>query len=292
MKNFIRVLAVAIMTLTLLINSADAAEKILSIGDWQKQCTELETKQNYDKAAELYTKAINQYPTYTNFFVRRGEVYLHLGKTDKAAADFKRALLFDDKCGNAILGQATLYALIGEMKNSWAKFEDAKVLMENSPAFYLRRGRYYYEGIADYPNAFKDFDKAISLADENGKIFLYYEKLCTEYEYANRYDESFADEVLRDSEQLLKRENVPDIIKSQIYFLRANVYMNVKKDYRQSFRETEKALAFSGDNAAFQALIFQKQYEVLHYLNLTAYEKIALSAATKRANLKSSEGYR
>ncbi|MBQ7630477.1 MAG: tetratricopeptide repeat protein, partial [Selenomonadaceae bacterium] len=98
MKNFIRVLAVAIMTLTLLINSADAAEKILSIGDWQKQCTELETKQNYDKAAELYTKAINQYPTYTNFFVRRGEVYLHLGKTDKAAADFKRALLFDDKC--------------------------------------------------------------------------------------------------------------------------------------------------------------------------------------------------
>ena len=293
LKNFIRVLVMAGLSITMLTNSADAAEKILSIKAWQEQIATLELNGAYDKAAELYTRALEQYPTYTNFFVQRGEVYLHLGNTKKAAADFQRALLFDDKCGTAILGQATLHALVGDMQKAWVKFEEAKIFMEDSPAFYFRRGKYFYEGIADYPNAFIDLDKAISLANDNEKPLLYYEKLSTEYEYANRYDESYADEVLKDAEWFLNQKNMPNIVKAQIYFLRANVYLNVKKNYRQSFRETELALLLSGDNAELQAKIFQKQYEILHHLNLNDSEKLALSAANKRTgNLKSSEEYR
>lgn len=280
-KRASRVLAVLGLSMALLGCPAEASEEILSIAAWQKQAEELELARAYDREAEVYTRAIGQYPTYTDFYIGRGQAYLYLGDTEKADLDFKRALTFDDQCAEAILGQATLLACKGEMVAAWSRFEDARILMEDSPLFYLQRGKYYYQGIADYPHALRDMDNAISLAPAEEKPSFYLEKFLMEYNYATLFDESYMTSLMVDSAKLLDEKKVPDFVKAQIHNLRADAYLH-QKDYRQGFRETEHALALSGSNTRFQSLVFRKQYEILHHMELFRDEQKALGAALKR----------
>lgn len=281
-KTICRFIIAAGLILLAVAVPAEAVGKIPAISAYQEQCMALEMKGNYGEAEKLYTQALVDYPTYTHFMVRRGEAYLHLGETQKAANDFTRALALDDKCGMAVLGQATMYALAGDMRQAREKFAAAHAMLGESPDFYLRRGKYYYEGMADFPHAFADLDKAIAAAPDEYKPSFYLAKFLTACNYANCYDNSYADVVVKDGSWLLQQEKMPDEVKAVVHYQLADLYKNVYKEYREGFRETEKELALAGDDAALQAGIFQLQYELLHYLDMPRAEKQAKDAVLYR----------
>lgn len=288
LRRFLAVIAAVWLT----ISAASAAEKIPSISTYQEQCMTLEAGGDYAGAEKIYTQALVDYPTYTAFLVGRGETYLHLGVPKKAAIDFNRALALDDRCGMAVLGQATMYALAGQMRQAGQKFAEAHKILGESPDFYLRRGQYYYQGMADFPHALADLDKAIAAASDEQKPYIYVRKLSMGYAYVTKYDKSHADAVREAALWLLQQEKVPAELKAKVHVLLADLYKNVYKDYREGFRETEKALPLAGDNAALQAEIFQVQYELLHHLNMTRAEHKALQASLRRSGkLGSGEEY-
>lgn len=73
----------------------DSARKAFEQGlkAWQKQ--------DYQKAAEKFEKAVADYPKYDTAYNNLGVMYAHLGENDKSLAAFKRSVELNDKNADA-----------------------------------------------------------------------------------------------------------------------------------------------------------------------------------------------
>ena len=257
--------------------SSEAA-KIISIEQYQQQAAKLD---HYEDKLKLYEKALKQYPTFTGFYIERGNILMRQGDVKMADADFDKALYLDSKSFEAVSSKAVLYACDGKMREAWQLFEQAKQLEPENPMLYVKRGIYFYEGTADYPRAFADLDTAISLADEALKPQIYMEKITMEYDYASCYDQNFLPQVLTDSAAILEMANIPSVVQSNMHLIRGLVYDD-NGSYPDSLRELEQALLLSGNHKQLQTAIFVQQAKLFHKLDMAREERAAWSAALQR----------
>lgn len=88
-------------------------------------------KQNKDEIAiAFYDAALNLFPEDVHSLTSRGEIYLNLGKFDKAAADFKRAIDLDPKWKHPAANRARLLAGLTLQSLELAKQKGIKAVLE------------------------------------------------------------------------------------------------------------------------------------------------------------------
>lgn len=117
---------------------------------------------DYERAAQFYTKDIDQQPENINNYLARGGCYLSIGQKERALADVERALKLDQSHLLAIQLRGEIHLLDKEYDAALARFEQAQALSPNWAVPYFDRGSLHMERGKLQP-ALDDFNKAISL---------------------------------------------------------------------------------------------------------------------------------
>jgi len=86
---------------------------------------------NFDRAIEEYSKALNLVPSFVNVLINRGMAYGSKGDYDKAINDFTQALKFDPNNANIFATLGSSYFFKGDINNAIANWETALRLNPN-----------------------------------------------------------------------------------------------------------------------------------------------------------------
>jgi protein O-mannosyl-transferase len=149
----------------------------------------------YDKAIEDLTKAIQldtnytkAYYNYAKAYYNRGNAYADKQKFDLALKDFNKCIELNPKYTQAYFNRGNIYSDRQEYDKAMADFSKAIELNPGEAKPYLNRGFIY--GIRkEYDRALKDFDRAIALDPGDADAFFnkgYVLTLMTNYPEAIR----------------------------------------------------------------------------------------------------------
>lgn len=117
-------------------------------------------KENYDKAIELYTKAIELSPENAEAFFSRGDSYAALDDNDKAIADYSKVITIEPKNARVSYRRALLYFKQEKFDRAIRDFSEVIKLDKKYIVAYYRRGRSYEEK-GEMDKALGDYRKAI-----------------------------------------------------------------------------------------------------------------------------------
>ena len=118
---------------------------------------------NYQKAIDFYNKALKIYKRDGAIFYNRAISNYELGNYKEAIADYKEALIFEDKMRSAIthLNIGIAYKEIEEFEKALFHFNKAISIKPHEGFYYQDRGSLYFE-LEKWDEALKDFETAKS----------------------------------------------------------------------------------------------------------------------------------
>ncbi|MCB0354064.1 MAG: tetratricopeptide repeat protein [Bdellovibrionales bacterium] len=126
---------------------------------------EAQQKENYFKARELFSRAIDKEPGNGEAYFLRGSAELHLNYLDRAIKDFSRALQLDPSLVNAYFNRGAALAKKGLYKAAVTDFSKSLELRPNDVEALRERGL-ARQNDGDRFGAIEDFEKAIQLNEE------------------------------------------------------------------------------------------------------------------------------
>ncbi len=144
------------------------------------------TAEEAEALISKYTKLIEQEPDKAEHYVGRGTQYFFMRDTDKAIADYDRALKLDDAQDMAYYGRGLAQSRAGWIEEG---IEDLSVYIKRHPddsRAYTKRGvRYIWLG--DQDSAKKDLEEAVRLDPFNAEA---HDDLGVIYAYRGQYKEA------------------------------------------------------------------------------------------------------
>ncbi len=153
---------------------------------------------SYFDAIEQYTKALELDPDYDKAYVSRAAAYTRIGDYEKAAADYDRALVFNDKDENLYYLSGRVWHLQGKNNIALSKLNQAISLKGNFLEAYQERA-VVHMNLGMYDEALEDCKRCLRLKeDERGHY-----NLAQVYEKLEMYNE--AEEAYRKSIDRNKR---------------------------------------------------------------------------------------
>lgn len=161
---------------------------------WQSLLSDAETEKankNWDKAAELYTKAIEMGADDAEIYFKQGDVLINAGKLQQAAESFRAAVSRDPLHENSHASLGYVYGELGNLDSSLNAYKNAleispeKPLLHNNVGFTLFKMKKYEEAKKAYGQCLK-IDKTYSRCIYNlADIFKQeksYDKVATLYQ--------------------------------------------------------------------------------------------------------------
>ncbi len=168
--------------------NAQSAKQYYKVGE------EFAKKMNFEDAIDQYTKAIELDPDYDKAYIQRAIAYTKLDDYEKAAEDFDRAIVFDEKDAGLYYYSGTAYHLQGKNNIALAKLNKAVDMKNNFLEAYQVRSVVLIE-LERYQEALDDCQKCLKIKeDEKGyyNIAQVYENLEMYQEAETAYRESIA----------------------------------------------------------------------------------------------------
>jgi len=98
-----------------------------------------------DKAIADYSKAIELNPRYAIAYHNRGFVYRKIGEYDRAILDFTKAIEIDPKYASAYYHRGHIYHYKGEYEMAWEDIKKARSLGYRIPSEFLKNLKEAYE---------------------------------------------------------------------------------------------------------------------------------------------------
>ncbi|RPI45131.1 MAG: tetratricopeptide repeat protein, partial [Bacteroidetes bacterium] len=161
-----------LVTGTLILN-AQSARQYFRAGE------EFFGTQNYRDAIEQYSKAIDLDPDFDKAYIQRALCFTRLKDYEKAAADFVRAIVFNDKDAGLFYFAGQAYHLHGKDQMALTHLDRAIELKSNYLEAFQVRSEVYYQ-LERYQEALEDCKRCLKLKeDERGfyNLAQVYEKL-------------------------------------------------------------------------------------------------------------------
>lgn len=250
-----------------------------SVEAWQDAGRKLELEEKYDRAIEVYTKGLKQYPDSTALLKSRASVYLVQGEVLKGRMDLQKILALDKNNVSAYIGMAMEAACSGNFKDSWDLFQCAVRLEPDNADIYIQRGRFYYEGICDFKNALKDYRQAQSLlpAGEQKEVLKH---IMFTYDNYAEYRAEYYPDLLKAADDFLLAEDLSDQEKIDAHRLKCGALQSMN-EYESALAENQKCILLLQDDACAKALALAKESELLYKLNRPAEAKKAMLEALK-----------
>lgn len=104
----------------------------------QQQAIQEMQEGNYEKAVELFMKAIEEHPDDATGYINIGNIFASLGDAEHAEPFFQKALTLDDKAGTALYGLANLYYNQERFEESAKLYEKAiQTGLESADAYFM-----------------------------------------------------------------------------------------------------------------------------------------------------------
>lgn len=110
----------------------------------------------------LWNDVIDKYPQVAMAYDNRGILYAQIGRTEKALADFNRALAADPRLVKAYYNRGLLRYQTRDNEGALDDLDRAIAMNPRNPRFFNTRG-IIHAVLGDNPHARADFDAAISL---------------------------------------------------------------------------------------------------------------------------------
>jgi len=223
-----------------------------------------ELKSNQYKAAiDTYTILLNvDYKTGEHYYLR-GSAYLMDGNSEKAFADFEKALSENDADYERYLNVYTSLSQYGYSEEANAWLEKALLLQTGKQEDYFSKGKIYYY-LGDYENALTNFSSARDKG--NNEALLYLGKI---YAYQGDYDTAFIT-----FEQSVQAGAVNGEIYNQMGIIKFN-----QKDYQTALNYFETGLGLN-DLDSRKALLYNEAVTYEYLLDFdTAAQKMAAYVA-------------
>jgi len=161
---------------------------------------------NFEKAVELFDKAIELNPFYAQAFLYRGLARTELGYYEDAITDYNIALELDPGFSEQV---HYFRGITKSLNNDYhGSMKDLSIAIRLNPDFlvYLQRGKVHFS-VNDYSMAIQDLDISYNLNPEYGKTLLY--RGATLY-YLGQYKAAIED-------LLIAREKLPQNYKVYYY---------------------------------------------------------------------------
>ena len=127
-----------------------------------------EKDENYQKAVDHFTTAIELTPEFGGFYDSRGIAYIGKGEFDNALQDFNKAINLDPETAEAYKNRGFAYSEKGESEKAFQDLNKAINLDPQLSEAYLYRGTVYSEK-GKFEKAIQDFNKAINLDPEDAE---------------------------------------------------------------------------------------------------------------------------
>ena len=118
-------------------------------------------KMELEKAAIDFSKVINNDSTYPDAYNNRGLAYTLMGNMDMAIQDLDKAIELDSNFAQAYVNRGTVYTNWNNSKEALNDFNRALELDQNNPMAFYQLGMVYYR-MKDYDEAESNFLKSIN----------------------------------------------------------------------------------------------------------------------------------
>jgi tetratricopeptide (TPR) repeat protein len=119
-------------------------------------------KGQYEKALEMYERAIVLNSSDWEYYINRGYAYEEMGKRDKAMEDFDKSIALNPRSYKAYANKGMIYGKTGLFNRAIEQFNKAIDINPDSALSYGNRGL-AYSLTGDYDKALQDLNKAIEL---------------------------------------------------------------------------------------------------------------------------------
>ena len=127
-------------------------------------------REEYEKAIEHYTNAINVKPDFAEAYNNRGVAYRSIGDFEAAIEDYTKAIDLDPEYANAYNNRGNAYLNIGNFETAIQDYTKAIDLKPEDASAYNSRGLAYAVK-SDFDAAIKDYNKAIDLKPEDADVY-------------------------------------------------------------------------------------------------------------------------
>jgi len=181
----------------------------------------------YEKAIDDLTTAININPEYFAAYYSRGIVYLKMRKLNASITDFRKSLEINPGDEDAYYNRAIAYFELGNYKNALADYEQALNVNDNNKRAYYGKGLVLFK-LEEYKKAIACFDKVLKI--DLGFILAYANRAFSYFEQG-KYKVAVYD----DGKVLNKQKD------AVIYYYRGKAYEKLNM-YKKALKDYDKAL--------------------------------------------------
>jgi tetratricopeptide (TPR) repeat protein len=270
-------------------------------------------------------KSVEKSPSFTEAYNYRGNAYTRLGKIELAIKDFTKVIELDPSSKQAYIDRGKAYGKAGDYVNAFADFDKGGYIPEESYGFVAG----YYFGKADFTNAKKFCDLAISARPADPEPYLYrgfmlfasgdYQKSMNDYDKAldlkkdfylaykyrgvlqfvqNQYQAAIND--FNRAIELNREDADPFILRLACSLFtgkkEADKYLSISEDAAMSMKDSwqKSLLDFFTDNIDTTALLYITMSEKTNLPDRlsSAYFYIALKNQIKGLNSNAKTSYR
>jgi tetratricopeptide (TPR) repeat protein len=154
--------------------------------------------EQYDKAAECLTKAIEIDPNNAMYYHWRGASYSWLNEYEKVTADLSKAIEIEPDNASYHVELARTLCRVGNIDGAFDNLNKALSLNKDLPECYNTRGYITLKiakrsGVECNPDVLKDFNKAVELSGNNSLNARFYINRAEYYLYSGNLDNAYND---------------------------------------------------------------------------------------------------
>lgn len=117
---------------------------------------------DYDRAIEIYSRAIEKLPGFTELYCVLGDVYRTVGRHDEAIVEYKMAMWIDVLCLPAYAGLTQAYEELGDYENAIETYQKFITVHPNNPTLHSNVANLYFMK-GDMKSAVSHYQGAITL---------------------------------------------------------------------------------------------------------------------------------
>ncbi|MGI8301613.1 tetratricopeptide repeat protein [Bacillus paranthracis] len=193
---------------------------------------------NFKKAIEMYTKAVELDSNYVSAYINRGHINRRQEEYENAILDYTKAIELDENKATFYNHRGHAYSQLGKYEEAIEDCNKAIDLAGSKAVFYVNRA-YVYSKLEKYEEAIEDCNKAIEL--DGNKATFYNHRAAYIYNKLGKYKEAIED---------CNKAIELDGNKAVAYSSRSYAYNQLGK-YEEAIEDCNKAIELDRNKASF-----------------------------------------
>ena len=138
--------------------------------DYADRGDEYFSRGDFDKALEMYEKALEEDPEDSDILLKMGNVYLEKGIFEDAIVYYEKAIKEDSEMYEAYLNMSRAFRGMGDMEKALASANKAAEFESDEAEVYIQLGNIHFD-MEEFDSALEFYNRAVDIDDENPEAY-------------------------------------------------------------------------------------------------------------------------